>query len=364
MVWREAGTDPLAIGSLPRVRATVVVERGAKARVVTAGDSAETVRGHALRDVFWPLLESLPVAFRGEDQEDLMATRVLGKRKEGCIVVSTDLSAATDYAPFELAEAVWTGVFDGLVQRGDLSSAEASYGLREVLVHLGPHEVAWPTGTGVSRRGWLMGHPLTWLTLNLAHCAILDMVGLLSCAVVKGDDALVYGPSENVRDYLEALEICGFVVNRSKTFFSTDRGVFCERLFRVGGIAVPTVPVKRICAPTVEEPLRGTGSHREMKPGASLEKRSGGTGVPGPFGTRPFVGGQTRRHMSPAPPGWVAPDPEMRTGSQAASGGAKAARQQSAASTGTNRKPSHAQQVGFPPVKADTVRPPGRKLLL
>jgi hypothetical protein len=229
-----------------------VPERGAKVRVVTAGDSSETVRGHVLRDIFWPILDSLPVAYRGEHDEDSRACAVLRSGSEGDVVVSTDLSAATDYAPFELAEAVWTGVFAALVDRGDCDPTEASIGLREVLTHLGPHLVEWPTRTAESRRGWLMGHPLTWLTLNLAHCAILDLVGLSGRAVVKGDDALAVCSMDEALDYLEALELAGFVVNRSKTFLSTDAGTFCERLFLVGGVAVPTTPVKRICAPTVE----------------------------------------------------------------------------------------------------------------
>jgi len=230
----------------------VVVERGAKARVVTAGDSGETVRGHALRDLFWPLLESLPVAFRGESDEDARAIRVLREKVEGFVVVSTDLSAATDYATFDLAKAVWSGVFAGLVERGDLNQSEASLGLREVLIHLGPHTVDWPTESGVSRRGWLMGHPLTWLTLNLSHCAILDMVGLLGQAVVKGDDALVYCPRDNALDYMEALELAGFVVNKGKTFFSTGAGVFCERLYKVACDPGLRVPLKSIVLPTVE----------------------------------------------------------------------------------------------------------------
>jgi hypothetical protein len=248
MVWREAGSSPLAGYGDPKVRAVAVPERGWKTRVVTAGNASEQVRGHVLRDIFWPILDVLPsVCHKGELDEDEKVSELMASEPgSDAWVVSTDLSAATDYAPFALARAVWTGIFSALVKRNDLQEDEAATGLREVLRHLGPHTVVWPDGEELSQRGWLMGHPLTWLTLNLAHCACLDAAGLLGQARVKGDDAIVVGRRGEIEEYLLTLELSGFVINRSKTFWSRDSGIFCERRCTLGSPVAPQVPVKRV----------------------------------------------------------------------------------------------------------------------
>jgi len=253
MVWREAGLCPLVKdGALPRVRAVAVPERGFKVRVVTAGEPSEQVRGHVLRDVFWTLLDALPVCHRGEADENRRAQGVVDSLASGQVLVSTDLTAATDYATFSVAEAVWRGVISGLVERRDLEASEASCALDEILVHLGAHRCTWPTGSMETRRGWLMGHPLTWLTLNLAHCALLDQVGLLRRSVVKGDDALVRCTRVEAGEYMLALELAGFKVNKAKTFLSTRSGTFCEKMFTSRRPFRPQVPVKRVVPVTPE----------------------------------------------------------------------------------------------------------------
>lgn len=98
-----------------------------------------------------------------------------------------------------------------------------------------------------------MGHPLTWLTLSIAHAAILHMTGLLDHAAVKGDDALVRGSSRDLNRYLVFMELAGFVINDRKTFWSRDAGIFCERGFdRRFPQPMGAVPVKRVVAPTLE----------------------------------------------------------------------------------------------------------------
>jgi hypothetical protein len=204
--------------------------------------------------VVWPALRTIPaLTIGGDESENLRAIQVVDGVKEDEWVVSTDLKSATDYAPFALAYAVWRGFFDGLIARNLIDATDAEACLDEVSRHLGPHLIEWPDGSEVTTQGWLMGHPLSWWTLSLAHAAILDIAGLLDRAAVKGDDALVAGPPAKLLLYLELMKGAGFVINESKTFWSRSSGVFCEKLFERGiGRPLCPVPVKRIVAPTPE----------------------------------------------------------------------------------------------------------------
>ena len=62
--------------------------------------------------------------------------------------------------------------------------------------------------------------------------------------------------------------------------------------------------------------LGGSGTGPGMTSGESPAEWPGGTGVPGPFGNHPAMGGRLRRHMSPAPLARVAPCRECEQGAR------------------------------------------------
>jgi len=251
MAWRSLGGEYTSPYEALKVRVIGLAERGWKARIVTAGVVDEQVRAHVLRDVFFPLLDRLPVAHKGEADEIARCTKLSQKTVAGWWL-STDLTAATDYGRRDVAAAVWKGVLRGLVSRGKLDEASAEHGWREISALLGPHEATYPdSSVHTTTRGWLMGNPLTWLTLNLVHCGVLDAAGLLGSAVVKGDDALVRGSRGSLEEYLFIMEMAGFKINRSKTFWSRESGLFCEVAYSKEG-PIETVPVKELFPLRVE----------------------------------------------------------------------------------------------------------------
>jgi len=258
-VWRKVGLCPPDDFEPPRVRASALPERGGKVRTVTVGYPEDLVRAHVIREFVWPSLRAIPaVVVEGEDAEDARVTRIISRRWSRLHqLVSTDLSAATDFAPFRLGRTVWRGLLDGLISRNLLQEDEAEGCLREVSRLLGPNQVLWPGnagGPGLSRRGWLMGCPLTWWTLSVSHAAIIDAVGLMDRAVVKGDDALLLATPGETEEYLSAMRAAGFKVNESKSFISKNGGVFCERFFlrTSPGAPIRPVPVKRMYPLTAE----------------------------------------------------------------------------------------------------------------
>lgn len=182
---------------------------------------------------------------------------------------SADLTAATDYMPFELSGAIWRGVMDGLgVGEEELLHAGG-------LSLLGPVAVAYPdlavedvpiahqrgfdgTAVGesairrrdypvvVSRRGCMMGLPLSWFCLNLYNLAMADLsvdaskdpltqvpAPLLGAApaICRGDDlAAAFRPAEILRYEALVLE-SGCRANVPKSFRSNDSFVLAERTF-------------------------------------------------------------------------------------------------------------------------------------
>jgi hypothetical protein len=224
----DLGSDVVDVSRLPGARVVALAERGLKARVITAMETNEIVRGHALRDIFWPLVEAEPTFCLSDDRE----VETMGQLQvaPGDRICSTDMEAATDFAPFITARAVWWGILLGLVDAKVLSRKVAEDVLEEIVqLHLGPHRCESDGQEAfVSKRGWLMGHPLTWMTLSWLHFGVASStVGSRSCAL-KGDDAVVVSSPEYIDQYLTLLERVGMKINRWKTFISKDSAVFCE----------------------------------------------------------------------------------------------------------------------------------------
>jgi len=257
--WRGVVTDSLEPserrGNLPRARQVGLAERGCKARVITAMETGLTSRGHVLRDVFWPLVEAEPVFALSDESEQAAIQRL--KVCSEMRFVSTDLTAATDYAPFVVARAVWQAVTSGLVDAGVMTLHEATDVVEEISeYHLGPHVVeSKVVGEFQTSRGWLMGHPLTWFTLSWLHFGAAALTVGTHGIAIKGDDAVAVGTPDQLDSYMRMLERLGMVINRSKTFVSRRAVVFCERTYTLHkGVFKPLrdISVKTLVAPSTE----------------------------------------------------------------------------------------------------------------
>jgi hypothetical protein len=238
------------------VRASSVRELGWKARIVTSAPAHWVVAGDAVRQVLWPLLEADPRTDltgrredpkTGESGSDEVVRSLRGARS--IEFYSADLTAATDYMPFHLTQAIWMGLCTGLGI--DLEDRFVKIGHKL----LGSVAVTYPDGPDgrpvapylrESKRGCMMGLPLSWTILNLYNLATADLALLPDAetgnvhdvfghapAVIRGDDlAGGFSPMESTR-YAGLIDRTGGDANPAKSFVSGDSFVFAERTFLV-----------------------------------------------------------------------------------------------------------------------------------
>jgi len=157
-------------GPLP-CRATTVRERGWKARVVTKSPSDVVEVGHLVRSVVWPMLEKDPrvrASLEGGRLEEVFADLASSRLKcpislGNLVLVSADLTKATDGFSRLSIYAVWEGICDG----AQLPEDVRALGLRL----LGPMRVEYDDGLEVldTEGGCLMGLPLSWFILNIIN---------------------------------------------------------------------------------------------------------------------------------------------------------------------------------------------------
>jgi len=231
---RALGDEQEHVFGYPRARIAMVAERGYKLRAVTPLSATEVTVGHALRDALWGLLQADKVFDLGQEEDPCGGMAV----REGEVVLSADLSRATDVVPH-----AWNAPLLGAI------AVHAGLGrmwLASALEGLGPHYVGYeftgpPTcrttrcvNQALSSAGWLMGHPLTWAVLNLLHRELAAMSGL-RIFKIRGDDLLGVGSPRAVGAYLSLMGQAGFLVNLRKTFRSPHGGVFAENLYLVEG---------------------------------------------------------------------------------------------------------------------------------
>jgi hypothetical protein len=188
------------------------------------------------------------------------------------ILISTDLTRATDLLPLDLIAALVQGLQDS----GRLSPLEI-----EVLRNLtGPQDLVYGKGDPVrTSRGILMGLPTSWVMLSLVHLFWIDEVrrtsspGLerrLHRAVVAGDDALLCTTLKGAAHYRSIVQACGGSVSEGKHFESRGtgvvRGVFTEKLFDfaldrgriTGGSRNGSIPVKGLTSLALPREFFGT----------------------------------------------------------------------------------------------------------
>lgn len=246
----------------PRHRVTCITERGLKTRVVTVGPAWCQVLGHSVRKHLLRGLRSTPGAYQplvGAKDEDLV------RHFDGAcgdVLVSTDLTRATDLLPLDLVKAV----VDGLEASGRLTPLEI-----EILrVLTGPQCLEYPElglDPITSARGILMGLPTSWCVLSLIHLYWLDVskkVALQEAgrrkprirSAICGDDAKLATTVAGAAAYAACITECGGSPSLGKHYECSSgpvrRCVFLERLYEYSvkdgklrdGVRFAAIPVK------------------------------------------------------------------------------------------------------------------------
>jgi hypothetical protein len=237
---------------LPRGRIAAVRERGLKVRIVTATQPHALLLGHLAR-------RRLMMGLR---HFSMTRTALLGKPREvlkeliGCTgkVLSSDLRAASDLIPLDVAAAV----VEGLRSSKRFLPCE----LHGLVLCTGPQDLDWTDGSrSVTTRGLLMGSPTTWAILTLIHGFCWDrVVHVPNSSVIHGragarifgDDCIAIAEPDILHSYERSLLAVGFEINERKHFLSPDRGVFLEVLWTTYGKRMGTVvdgiPIRRKCS--------------------------------------------------------------------------------------------------------------------
>jgi len=143
-----------------------VVERGFKVRAVTKSPGSLVSLGHIARKAFLPWLRRHRCT-----RDTLSGDRILALKNLFPIVdggdnftnrhfLSADLSKATDNLPFDLVNVLWETISE---------VCEIPNWLQRIIGKMiGPQVLVYPDGAQVeTRRGILMGLPLTWITLSM-----------------------------------------------------------------------------------------------------------------------------------------------------------------------------------------------------
>jgi len=279
MEWALRG-EPLPM------RPVTIPERGQKTRLASMSPAMSVVLGQRINGLLLRLLKKSRVhnySLRGEEgvPHGIEAGAKLFAYEDDFTLTSADLSAASDYIPHDVALATWNGICDALGDRIPPLYHTIGASL------LGP--MSWDGGgekgmAFTSKRGILMGLPLTWPILSIlnhfaGHVA-MDRVRrrypqmptsrrvepFVSC----GDDFGAAWTRAHEGEYFKAIGNLGLVLNVHKTFSSqrTSNGsetdqlnglVFVERLFLVRKTDAPVGVNKWVDPITNKFVSRGNG---------------------------------------------------------------------------------------------------------
>lgn len=196
----------------------LVLERGWKTRVVSRSCAIRVINSESYRaDIVRRLMKRSAFAVPQSGQLDHLPIRPSGRGGLSKYrVFSADLSNATDLLNREVLEDIANvlGVPPGLVTGGTIKFNGVS---RDMLC------------------GTLMGIPLSFPFLNLVHLYVCDRIGATRDSYyVCGDDLIALWSEELIHRYTKFLvKLTGMVPNRSKSFTSSSRGIFCERAYHL-----------------------------------------------------------------------------------------------------------------------------------
>ena len=243
------------------MRPVLLRERGQKIRLATMSPAPLVVAGQRLNKTILTLFKhskALNYSLLGHSGvpgsiRAAVASGVSDKNE----FLSTDLSAASDYIPHDVAGAVWEGIWEVLGEGYPPYYRDVGHRL------LGPqrledddgkrHDVLRECENEPTTRGILMGLPLTWPVLSLLNLlaaeeattiysqGTTDNHGFLgrkhwTTTCVCGDDMGAYWPIPCTQLYFDALESYGLKVNFKKTYRSPNGLVFVEELFKLGPV--------------------------------------------------------------------------------------------------------------------------------
>jgi len=274
--------DLLQRGHPPSV-AVALRERGLKIRVITKSSAALHLVGHIVRK---RLLDGLRRDPRSASPlvgvtDEMIKKELLGAL--GAVLVSSDLTRASDLLPHDLMAAITDGL--------EASSRFTPLEIDALRLLTGSQAIKYPAELGLadvqSVRGILMGLPTTWAMLSLTHLFWWDQATRQASVVTRcplsklapqtkvlicGDDAVAACPSAVADRYGSVLTACGGEKSAGKHFDCRQtprRFVFLERLFTVQLDASdhvtsvhrePCVPLRGLVRPSVPDAFLEHGS--------------------------------------------------------------------------------------------------------
>lgn len=229
------------MAELPKCRQVAVVERGFKVRVATPLESCFRYLLGVVNSGLLESLEKMPQvvsSLHGRPAEELDWT--LGRRYG--LVFSADLKSATDHFPHDLMEVAanvlsegWPPIWASLLKRG-----------------VGPHRMTSADGKReiTTRRGILMGSPVSWPLLSMYSAWLHSLSGSDGWYAVCGDDYIGCHSFATYRRYLKYRSMTGAIGSPGKDILGNQSvGVFAEELVTVGRCRwLPTVSVRAVLA--------------------------------------------------------------------------------------------------------------------
>jgi len=240
--WGDPEGNPYPI----MCRVLTVPEPGHKARIVTTGPYWTNVLQQPIGHLTRALLASHPSAAAGLRRQDqawqflYMASKAHSYPKD-TVCLSSDLSEATDNIPHEVAKAALAGFKAGYGYHSELYDIACELVTRT-------HLMCFPDGSDIlTRRGVLMGEPLTKTVLTLVNLASEEIairqylkIGFRipvrvpwRCFAVAGDDHVALGPADYC-DLITAAHIAfGEKISTQKHGTSSRYVKMCEKLLEV-----------------------------------------------------------------------------------------------------------------------------------
>nr|QIP68039.1 RNA-dependent RNA polymerase [Erysiphales narna-like virus 1] len=204
----------------------LILERGYKARVITKCCALRVAMSESYRkSVLRSLMRHRSVAMpqRGEFRR-----LPIGRRLAHKYVYSADLSNATDLLSLSLLEEIcqYLNIPLCLVSGGNLYVPEETDRDGNLLK---------PAIKAEIKRGTLMGIPLSFVFLTMVHLYLCKYIGAPNNSYyIMGDDLIAYWPKVTIDKFEKNLHrVTGMLPNKSKSFTSKCRGIFCERAYHL-----------------------------------------------------------------------------------------------------------------------------------
>lgn len=205
---------------VPSPKILPVPEFGWKTRVLTLFPNRFLTPGDLIRSQIWPMIEGQAWVDTDRVPSVDKFRELLRRSKDRAgRWVSSDLSSATDYIPFEYSASLWKGI---------LSELNAPAWVHRYIDKMfGP--MITHCGSRINR-GTQMGTPLSFSTLTLLHRYAVEASGNSDHPhLIRGDDFI--GLLPNPSAYIRSMERMGFRINKTKTIISSFGGTFAERTF-------------------------------------------------------------------------------------------------------------------------------------